>query len=115
MIRSPGAALSIAVWMALSVAFGPVTYVGALPAIVTVTVSIDCLPLAAVMTSWAQRAEVPVLVGTVRWLIAHVDTADWMTGTVPVMVVSLHVTFVRGWDTPSLPTRAAVPAVLANP
>src|SRR5437763_1735522 len=46
MIRSPGDAASIAAW---TEAVGA-TCVGALPPIVTVTVSIDCLPLAAVMT-----------------------------------------------------------------
>src|SRR5256885_10359938 len=65
-IKSPGAALSIAVWMALSLALGPFTRVGVLPAIVTVTVSIDCLPFAEVMTSCAQRAELPTLAGEVR-------------------------------------------------
>src|SRR5205807_9834031 len=47
MIRSPGLAASIAAWTESVGA----TCVGALPPIVTVTVSIDCLPLAAVMTS----------------------------------------------------------------
>src|SRR5258708_1734329 len=47
MIRSPGLAASIALWM-LPVA---ATWVGALPPMVTVTESTDCLPLAAVITS----------------------------------------------------------------
>src|SRR6267143_961364 len=52
MIRSPGAALSIALWIESEAR----TWVGVLPPMVTVTVSIDCLPLAAVMTSSPQRA-----------------------------------------------------------
>src|SRR6267378_2682608 len=55
MIKSPGAALSIALWIESKAR----TCVGALPPIVTVTVSIDCLPLAAVMTSWPHRASEP--------------------------------------------------------
>ena len=47
MIRSPGIAPSMAVWIEPEAA----TWVGTLPPIVTVTVSIDCLPLPAVMTS----------------------------------------------------------------
>src|ERR1700686_694620 len=47
MIKSPGNAASIALWMLPEAR----TCFGVLPPIVTVTVSIDCLPLAAVMTS----------------------------------------------------------------
>ena len=55
MIKSPGAAASIALWI---VGAG-VTWMGALPPMVTVTVSIDCLPLPAVMTSWPHCAVEP--------------------------------------------------------
>src|SRR3954451_21914802 len=47
MIRSPGAALSIADWIVCPGA----TKVGLVPPTVTVTASIDCLPFAAVMTN----------------------------------------------------------------
>src|ERR1035441_10699623 len=47
MIKSPGAAASIALWIVAEAE----TCVGALPPMVTVTVSTDCLPLPAVMTS----------------------------------------------------------------
>ena len=47
MSKSPGAAASIALW-SLALAL---TCVGALPPMVTVTASIDCLPLPAVMTN----------------------------------------------------------------
>ena len=53
MIRSPGAAASIARLDRLP---GGQTWVGALPPMVTVTASIDCLPLPAVMTSSPHRA-----------------------------------------------------------
>ena len=47
MIRSPGSAASIAAWIVVP----SYEHVGVLPPMVTVTVSIDCLPLPAVMTS----------------------------------------------------------------
>src|ERR1700682_333128 len=47
MMRSPGAAASIAGWIEAAAT----TWGGAVPPMVTVTASIDCLPLAAVMTS----------------------------------------------------------------
>src|ERR1035438_738525 len=47
MIKSPGAAASMAPWIVAEAA----TCVGALPPMVTVTVSTDCLPLPDVMTS----------------------------------------------------------------
>ena len=47
MIRSPGLATSIAAWIESVAA----TWVGALPPMVTVTVSTDCLPLPAVMNA----------------------------------------------------------------
>src|ERR1700719_4277997 len=47
MIRSPGDAESIALWIVPEAG----TWVGALPPIVTVTASIDCLPLDAVTIS----------------------------------------------------------------
>src|SRR5437879_12938854 len=51
MMRSPGAALSMAFWIALFVVFGPGTKVGVFPPTVTVMASMDCLPLAALTTS----------------------------------------------------------------
>ncbi len=51
-MRSPGLAASIAAWT-LAIA---ATWVGTLPPMVTVTVSMDNLPLAAVMTNSAQTA-----------------------------------------------------------
>ena len=47
MSMSPGCAWSIAVWIEPEAG----TWVGAFPPTVTVTVSIDCLPLAAVITN----------------------------------------------------------------
>ena len=52
MIKSPGAAASIALWIEPEAG----TWVGGLPPTVTVTVSTDRLPLPAVMTSSPQRA-----------------------------------------------------------
>src|SRR5579871_3018297 len=54
-IKSPGAAASMAAWMESEAA----TWVGLLPPIVTVTASIDCRPLPAVITSSPQRAVDP--------------------------------------------------------
>src|SRR5207245_9113136 len=72
MIMSPGLARSIAAW---TDAVGP-TWVGALPPTVTVTVSIDCLPLAAVMTNSPQRAAVVGAPYSTRCCTGH-------TGTLP--------------------------------
>ena len=52
-IKSPGEARSIAVWMLPEAA----TCLGVLPPTVTVTASIDCLPLPAVIISSPQLAE----------------------------------------------------------
>src|ERR1700739_3804208 len=68
----------------------PAKRVGALPPTVTVTVSMDCLPLAAVITSSPQSAWL-VPAGTLLCCCAHAGT---VSGTVPVMVVSLQLTFV---------------------
>src|ERR1700752_727748 len=60
MIRLPGSALSIAAWIALLCGFSPATYWGLLRWVtelmvaaetVTIAVSMDCLPLAALITS----------------------------------------------------------------
>ncbi len=77
MIMSPGCAWSIATWMALLVGFSPVTWVGGLPPTVTVTASIDCLPLAEVMTSSPHR----VAVVTPRCCSVQVDCAALIFGT----------------------------------
>src|SRR5215472_1218021 len=55
MMRSPGAAASMAAWIDADAA----TWVGVLPRTVTVTASTDCLPLPAVMTSSPQRVDWP--------------------------------------------------------
>src|SRR6266478_4076415 len=73
MIRSPGAAASIADWMVLPAA----KRVGGLPPMVTVTESIDCWPLAAVMTSSPHLAA-----GCPCCCLAHRGT---LRGTVQVM------------------------------
>ena len=52
MIRSPGAAASIALWIVPEAA----TWVGVLPPMVTVTASTDCFPLPAVITNWPHCA-----------------------------------------------------------
>ena len=103
MIRSPGLAKSIADWMVVPAAIT----VGVLPPIVTVTVSTDLLPLAAVMASSPQRAELPVLAGVVRCAMVQVDTEDGMVGTVPVIWESLQETFVMG--TPAMVTFGQLP------
>src|SRR5579864_1399636 len=58
MIRSPGLALSMACWIEPTpvgdIGVLPATNFGALPPTVTVTASIDCLPLPAVMSNWPQ-------------------------------------------------------------
>src|SRR5438309_1104018 len=100
---SPGWAASIAAWM---LAVGA-TCVGGLPPIVTVTVSIDCLPLAAVITSSPHCAVEPPY--CVCCCTAQFGTPE---GTVPVMRRSPQVTPVNGRATPSEPTRATVPVVL---
>src|SRR6478736_4271053 len=110
MIRSPGVALSMADCSGLASRrwnrplpglLGD-TYVGDLPPTVIVTVSIDFLPLAAVITSCAQR----VLVETLRCCTVQVDALDGMLGTTPLMTLSLQDTPVSGRATPSLPTSA---------
>ena len=53
---APGKAASIAAWIEPEAA---TWVVGALPPMVTVTASTDCLPLPAVMTSWPHCAEEP--------------------------------------------------------
>ncbi len=91
MIRSPGLAASIALWMLADAA----TWVGALPPTVTVTVSMDCLPLAAVMTNWPHCVEV-VPVGLYCACCCMRAIRHAAVGTVPVIVVSLQLTPVRG-------------------
>src|SRR6266404_4820743 len=93
MSKSPGLAASIALWMLAEAR----TWTGALPPIVTVTVSIDCLAfdgwpaaavLAVVMTSSPQRAVDPPY--CTCCCTAHSGTA--VACTVPVIVVSLQLT-----------------------
>ena len=84
-----------------------VTWVGVLPPIVTVTVSTDCLPFAAVITSSAHCAG-----GALRCWTAQAGTP---LGTVPRISVSLQLTPVSARATPSLPTRATVPGPLPKP
>ena len=93
MIRSPGEALSSAFWMLLLTPVA-VTWVGVLPPIVTVTASIDCLPLAAVITSWPHLAGA-VVAGppycTCCWIGQFIPAGDSAaTGTWAVMVVSVQ-------------------------
>src|SRR5579864_2712607 len=104
MIRSPGCAASIALWMEALAA----TCVGALPPIVTVTVSIDLLPFAALMNNWPHSANDP-------WYCACCCTAQAGTppGTVRTMVVSFQVVMLAaGTLTPPMVT---VPLVLPKP
>ncbi len=91
MIRSPGLAASIAVcsglgWLCpnvVTLGLAGVTTVGVLPPTVTVTVSIVFLPLATVISSWPHCAA--------GWPRCWTAQAGTPLGTVPVIVVSLHV------------------------
>ncbi|CAB3809286.1 hypothetical protein LMG28138_06091 [Pararobbsia alpina] len=67
--------------MALLAPFSPAIYEGALPPIVTVTVSIDFLPLLAVITSSPQR----VCVDTPRCWIVQLDWFALIFGTVTLI------------------------------
>src|SRR5580704_4540737 len=100
---SPGLAASIAVWMLAAAA----TCVGALPPMVTVTVSTDCLPLDAVITSSPHCAVKPPYC-----TCCCTGQLGTPVGTAPVMVRSPQLTPVRGRATLSEPTRATVPAVV---
>src|ERR1700737_3281937 len=84
MIRSPGAAASIAAWIELVAATGG----GALPPIVTVTVSTDVLPLPAVMISSPQLAVEPPY--CTCCCMAQLDCAAVRPGAVTVIEVSDH-------------------------
>src|ERR1700739_3574552 len=64
MIKSPGSAPSMALWMVPEER----TCVGALPPTVTVTVSTDCLPLPAVMTSSPHSTGPGVLPAGALWV-----------------------------------------------
>ena len=114
MSMSPGEALSIAFWMLLLTPVA-VTWNGALPPIVTVTASIDCLPLPDVITSWPHLAGA-VVAGppycTCCWIGQFIPAGDSTAGvTWAVMVVSVQPVTARVRATPSAPTRATVPPV----
>src|SRR6266446_7821190 len=81
------------------------TRVGVLPPIVTVTESIECLPLVATMTNSPQRASCGA--GD-RCCMGHSGT---LACTVPVIVVSVQVTPWRGMP----PTVTLGQAALALP
>ena len=86
MMRSPGLAASMAVWM-LPLAK---TWVGALPPIVTVTVSTVDLPLSPlVMTNSPHCAAEPPYCACCCMPHAGTEPAG---GVVPVIKVSVHVT-----------------------
>src|SRR5437868_13124817 len=104
MIMSPGAAASIADWIVLPAAIR----VGFLPPTVTVMASMDCLPLAAVITSSPHRAGV-VPAGTFSCWIVQDETDAGIADTVPVIVVSLHETLVMA--TPPMVTLGQLPLV----
>src|SRR5260370_34466370 len=99
MIRSPGLALSMACWIEPTpvgdIGVLPATYFGALPPTVTVTASIDCLPLPAVMSNCPQYE---LFAEPVRWLycgccwIGHcgMPLEPPVDGTVAVICVSLQ-------------------------
>src|SRR6266404_908923 len=81
---------------------------------VTVTVSIDCLPLAAVITSsphcaGALGAGPPYC--CCCWTGQFIPAPD-TEGTVPVMTRSPQATPVKACAMPSLPTKATVPVVV---
>src|SRR5712691_3408492 len=82
---------------------------------VTVTVSIDCLPLAAVITSCRHCAGLEAA-GPPYWVCCWtgqlIAAEDGNEGTVPVMARSPQVTPVRGCGTPLASTRATVPAAV---
>ena len=96
MIRSPGCAISMASWMEWNVPAVGFTCVGCLPPTVTVTASIDCLPLPAVTTSSPQCAGEPpywacccrvhsgTLAGTLTWI--WLSDQDVMVAVAPPMV-----------------------------
>ena len=65
------------------------TWVGALPPMVTVTASIDCLPLPAVITNWPHCAAEPPYF-TCCWI----GQAATPLGTVTVIVVSFQLPMV---------------------
>src|SRR6516164_4468862 len=94
MIRSPGAAASIAPWMVPEL----VTCVGVLFSTVTVTVSIVCFPLAAVIANSPQRVATPpysacccLQTGT-----CTVPPVAVPLGIVPVIVLSDQATLTSG-------------------
>src|SRR6516165_1169900 len=108
MIRSPGAAPSSADWIVCP----PARTVGCLPPIVTVTVSTDWLPLAAVITSSPHCAAEPPYTACCCTVQSGTPA-----GTVPVIEVLVQFTPVSGWGTPSVPTSAThdCPAVHCVP
>src|SRR5437016_8965146 len=71
MIRSPGAAASIAPWIVPEAA----TWKGALPPTVTLTVSTDCLPLPAVTRSEEHTSELQSLTNLVCRLLLEKKNA----------------------------------------
>src|SRR6516162_1960796 len=81
------------------------TRIGRLPPIVTVTVSTDVLPLAAVMTSWPHRAgaaPAPLTIGPPNWRccctaqVGKVWPAPSEKLTLPWIVPSTQLTVVSG-------------------
>src|SRR5579864_1243882 len=86
MIRSPGAAASMALWIVPEAW----TWTGFLPPMVTVTVSIDCLPLPAVMTNSPHCAAKPPYCAC-----CCTAQAGTFEGTSPVIVPSFQVTLVK--------------------
>ena len=97
MIKSPGEAASIALWIVPEAA----TCTGFLPPTVTVTASTDCLPLAAVITNSPHRVDWP----GAPWVLGlPYCTCCWMThaGTLPGTVTTI-------WVSLQLPTVAAAP------
>src|SRR6516162_9024158 len=100
MIRSPGAAASILLWIESEA----LTWVGVFPPIVTVTVSIDCLPFPAVMSSCPHCAVDPpycaccciAQLGTLLGTVTSIAVSDQlsMTAALPPIVTEdnvLHV------------------------
>src|ERR1700756_1478276 len=92
MIRSPGAAASMAAWTEPEAG----TCLGALPPTVTVTASTDCLPLPAVITSSPQRACEPPYCACCWMVHSGTGGVPLAPGTVTVMAVSLQTPIAAG-------------------
>src|SRR5215472_1943982 len=102
MIMSPGEAASIDFWMVDPAG----SSVGCFPPRVTVTASMDCLPLPAVITNSPHLARPPTVVGPPYWTCCCTRHVGTLAGTVAVIVVSLQLVMVA--LAPPMVTRESV-------